>query len=60
MEVYHDGNFGKEHSYVGGTYEVWHNCDSDRWSYFEILDYVKEMGYDKIESMLYKCPGYSF
>lgn len=55
MEIYHGGKFVKRHSYVSGTLEIWHKCDYDRWSHFEILDYVKEMGYDQIESM--RCKG---
>ncbi|KAI5445468.1 hypothetical protein KIW84_013630 [Lathyrus oleraceus] len=43
-------------TYVGGIMSIW-KCDGDRWSYFEILDDVKEMGYPGVLEMWYDFAG---
>ena len=40
-EIFFDGDRVR---YVGGDTSTW-SCDSNRWSYFEIVGIVKEMGF---------------
>jgi len=39
-----------------GDASTW-SCDSDRWSYFEIVDIVKEMGVLTVPKMRYSHGG---
>ncbi|KAI5443750.1 hypothetical protein KIW84_012415 [Lathyrus oleraceus] len=43
-----------ESSYGGSVVEV--KCDVDKWSYFEVLGIVKELGYEESGTVIYKNP----
>ncbi|CAK8533064.1 unnamed protein product [Lathyrus sativus] len=55
--IHHSGEFSKEFSnftksgYVG-LEEIW-DVDPDYWSYFEILDKLRELGYHTIDRIWY-------
>jgi len=55
LVVHHSGTFS-DGRYVGGDTSTW-SCDSDRWSYFEIVDIVKEMGFLIVKEMWYSRGG---
>jgi len=44
----HNGGF----HYINEEKSIW-SCDPDRWSYFEVLNAVKEIGYVNIKGMWY-------
>jgi len=48
--VHHGGHFATDEyfKYIGGETTNW-SCDLDRWSYFEVLGKIKEMGYISIK-----------
>ncbi|KAI5433734.1 hypothetical protein KIW84_020845 [Lathyrus oleraceus] len=46
-----------ESSYGGSVDEV--KCDVDKWSYFEALRIVKELGYEESRTIIYKDPTIS-
>jgi len=52
--VHHRGHFAENEwcKYVGGETTHW-SRDPDRWSYFEILGSLKEMGYHSIKGLCY-------
>ena len=52
--VHHRGEFAENEwcKYVGGEITHW-SCDPDRWSYFEILGSLQEMGYHSIKGLCY-------
>lgn len=35
-------------TYIGGKVDTWDNYDLDFISYFELIDMVKELGYEKV------------
>lgn len=44
--------FVVEVHYIGGQMDLWNTCDSDKWSYFEILDLLKkDYEYSEVENM---------
>ena len=53
MVVHHDGHFINNGAleYIGDT-STW-SCDPNRWSYFEIVDIVKQIGYMDIKELWY-------
>ena len=54
---HHGGKFINDGSlkYVGESNTL--TCDPDRWSYFEILSILKEMGYVNVKEMWYSVGG---
>ncbi|KAI5447377.1 hypothetical protein KIW84_015008 [Lathyrus oleraceus] len=55
--VIHHGFFfseGDESSYGGSVAKV--KCDVDKWGYFEVLWIIKELGYEKSGTVIYKDP----
>lgn len=56
IDFHHGGKFDDMDTYVGGIMSIW-KCDGDRWSYFEILDVIKEMGYPGVLEMWYDFVG---
>ncbi|MED6138873.1 hypothetical protein PIB30_078624 [Stylosanthes scabra] len=42
--------------YIGGETMIYHNCDEDRWSLLEVVDFVTKIGYPKngIAAMWFK------
>ncbi|KAI5435611.1 hypothetical protein KIW84_022138 [Lathyrus oleraceus] len=55
--VIHHGLFSEgddKSSYRGSVAEV--KCDVDKWSYFEVLGIVKELGYEEYGTVIYKDP----
>ena len=52
--VHHSGIFIQNRGlhYMNGKKSTW-PCDPDRWSYFEVLNAVKEIGYVNIKGMWY-------
>ena len=57
--IHHRGRFVDKPriTYEGGDVMAFHGLDLDRWSYFELLSLVKELGYDDIVDMWWKIPG---
>ncbi|KAI5405901.1 hypothetical protein KIW84_052595 [Lathyrus oleraceus] len=47
-------NGDDESSYGGSVAEV--KCDVDKWSYFEVLGIVNELGYEESRTVIYKDP----
>jgi len=53
--VVHHGGLFKQHgpiNYIGGETTVW-GCDPDRWSYFEVIGEIREMGYVNVKELWY-------
>jgi len=56
--IHHGGYFVNEGGikYVNGhRSELW--CDEDRWSYFEVLSILREMGYINVKDLCYSVGG---
>ena len=56
--IHHGGYFVNEGGikYVNGQRsELW--CDEDRWSYFEVLFILREMGYINVKDLCYSVGG---
>jgi len=53
--VHHSGTFC-DARYVGGDTST-RSCDSDRWSYFEIVGILKDMGFLTVQEMWYSRGG---
>ncbi|CAL5206990.1 unnamed protein product [Lathyrus oleraceus] len=56
VNFHHGGHFDDMDRYVGRMVSNW-KCDDDKWSYFEILGVVKEMGYPGVLEMWYDFVG---
>lgn len=56
VDFHHGGQFDARGRYVGGVVSNW-KCDGDRWSCFEILGVVKEMGYPGVLEIWYDFVG---
>ncbi|KOM50075.1 hypothetical protein LR48_Vigan08g090200 [Vigna angularis] len=52
--VHHSGTLVNDFSfeYVGGEMTYW-SVDLDKWSYFEVVDAIKELGYIKVTDIFY-------
>jgi len=52
--VHHNGIFVQNRGlhYMNGEKSTW-SCDPDRWSYFEVVNAIKEIGYVNIKGMWY-------
>jgi len=55
LVVHHSGTFC-DARYAGGDTSTW-SCDGDRWSYFEIVGILKEMGFITVQEMRYSRGG---
>lgn len=52
--VHHGGLF-KQHgpvNYIGEETTIW-ACDPDRWSYFEVIGEIREIGYVNVKELWY-------
>ncbi|CAK8578982.1 unnamed protein product [Lathyrus sativus] len=59
LKVHHSGEFVNEDFSVyegGGVADL--KIDIDRWSYFELLDCFKDLGYNVIEKIYYRDPTF--
>ena len=56
--IHHGGHFVNEGGvkYVNGQLSVL-SCDEDRWSYFEVLSILREMGYINVKDLCYSVGG---
>ncbi|XP_058755786.1 uncharacterized protein LOC131629000 [Vicia villosa] len=57
ITIHHSGEFASEdlRVYVGGQIAKL-RVDADKWSFFELLGSIKELGYRAIENIYYKDP----
>jgi len=55
LVVHHSGKFFYAR-YVGGDTSTW-SCHNDRWSYFEIVGILKELGFITVHEMWYSRGG---
>ena len=55
MHMHHGGTFQRypQVKYIGMKVDVWDNRDPDFISYFELVDMVKELGYDMVSRIWY-------
>ena len=60
LRWYHGGeiDFGPPHKYIGGHVTEFLGVDVDRMSYFELRDYIKELGYTIDCDLFIKWMGY--
>lgn len=61
IKIHHGGSFSKEGQlcYVGGQVSIFRNCDSERMSYFCLVDMAKDVGFKGGDELFYAIPGYS-
>ena len=59
MHMHHGGTFQRypQVKYIGMKVDVWDNRDPDFISYFELVDMVKELGYEKVSRIWYRVPN---
>ncbi|XP_057775377.1 uncharacterized protein LOC130994346 [Salvia miltiorrhiza] len=59
LHICHGGRFinyeAKQH-YIGGVFDTKIGLDPDRFGYFDLLDYVKELGYVSWAGLYYRIP----
>ena len=58
---HHDGhfaNFDREVFYVGGNMKAKHGLDTDRVGFFDLVDEIKGMGYQRLK-LFYRVPSAS-
>uniref|UniRef100_A0A0D3FRX6 PB1-like domain-containing protein n=1 Tax=Oryza barthii TaxID=65489 RepID=A0A0D3FRX6_9ORYZ len=61
IKMHHGGSFSKEGElcYVGGQVSIFRNCDSERLSYFCLVDMAKDVGFNAGDELFYAIPGYN-
>ncbi|KAF7802181.1 separase isoform X1 [Senna tora] len=61
IEVHYGGKLVGEptFAYEGGNTRWFENCDIDRWSYWEVVDSLKELGIVRFGRLWFKLPGHS-
>lgn len=61
IKMHHGGSFSKEGElcYVGGQVSIFCNCDSERLSYFCLVDMTKDVGFNAGDELFYAIPGYN-
>src|SRR3954468_9842630 len=57
LTLHHSGHFvdSEKTDYVGGKC-IQLDVDVDRWSYFELVGVLKDLGYTKVATIYYKDP----
>ncbi|KAF7831767.1 hypothetical protein G2W53_014100 [Senna tora] len=61
VEVYYGGKLVGDLvcAYEGGQTARLENCDVDKWSYFEVVDFLKELEVVDFGGLWFKLPGHS-
>lgn len=58
VHFHHGGGFiDEDDEYRGGSVHVEFDCDIDRWSYFEAMSIVNDLGYSSIMRLWWKTDG---
>ena len=59
IEVHHGGYLsgGPPYKYEGGTVDIIIHVDLDKFSYWELVDIVVELGYPSTSELYYKLPN---